>query len=261
MLDQTQAEMTDASAPGQNIDDGKLTTAKIMARVRELGKAEGKGDNSRPGIFLVTVEGAKRRAIVKDDVQKIFAEYDKASAAARGVGWKQQASEKQQVSKLAVAFRLGELPHVDGMILMEKVIAFQKDQRIAKDGKMDYSPFDGMVRVARYQVTKSPTQMLSDEVVQGLLLKGDAGLPEEADRLDRVRKEADKLLNAKDAPVSEETAAVLVKVSAMLADQVAALGGTTAQRKADAADRAEAAALVDLARAAASRTGISLVAA
>lgn len=252
MLDQTISQMVDTGAgalvPSTNIDDGQLTEKQVMARVRELGKKEGQGDNSRPGIFLVTVEGAKRRAINKSHVAEIFAEYSKASAMARGVGWKRQDSEKQQVSKLAVAARLGELPHVDGMALMEKIIGVQKEQRLANDGKMDYSPFDGMVKVARYQVTQSPTVMLDDEVIRGLLLKPTKDLPGEADRLDKILKAVNGLAEAKEEPVSEGTLEVLHSVATSLSDQIKALGGTTGENKRKSKAQAELSELVSRGR-------------
>jgi len=226
MLDQTTEQLTQA---GDNIE-GKQTVKQIVARARELGKREGLGDNSRPGMFLLCVDAAKRRSIGKQDVPTIFEEYSKSSAAARGVGWKKQDSEKQQVSKLTVAVRLGELPHVDGMALMEKVIACQKAQRLANEGKMDFSPFDGMVRVARHQV-KAPSVMLDDDVVQGLLLKPAKELADEADRLAKVTQAIDSLLNAKEEPVSEESVASLADARKIVAARIEELGGTTSQRR------------------------------
>lgn len=226
MLDQTNEQL---AQPGENIE-GKLTLKQVISRAKELGKREGLGDNSRPGMFLLCVDAAKRRAIAKADVPVIFEDYSKSSAAARGVGWKKQDSEKQQVSKLTVAVRLGELPHVDGMALMEKVIAYQKAQRIANDGKMDYSPFDGMVRVARHQIGV-PSVMLNDDVVQGLLLKPAKELAAEADRLAKVTSQIDSLLNAKEEPMSDESVTALAKARKTVRDRIDELGGTTADIK------------------------------
>jgi len=225
MLDQTNEQVAAVATSGGNIE-GQMTLKQVIARAKELGKREGLGDNSRPGMFLLCVDAAKRRAIAKSDVPVIFEDYSKSSAAARGVGWKKQDSEKQQVSKLAVAVRLGELPHVDGMALMEKVVAFQKAERIAMEGKMDYSPFDGMVRVARYQIG-SPSVMLNDDVIQGLLKKPAKELAGEADRLAKVTQQIDSLLNAKEDPVSDESVASLVNARKIVRARIDELGGTT----------------------------------
>lgn len=222
-----------------NVDEGKLTAAQVTAKVKELGKKEGQGENSRPGLFLTVVEAAQRRAISKEHVPLLFADYSKACAAARGIGWKPQDSEKQQVSKLAVAVRLGELPHVSGMDVMNKVISFQKEQRAANEGKMDFSPYDGFVKVARFIVTTTPDAMPDDDVIRGLLVKPEKALQEEADRLARVMATIEGLAGAKENPVSEESIDVLVDAGKLLAARIEALGGTTAQRRAAAKHQAK----------------------
>jgi hypothetical protein len=263
MLDQTTQQMTEFAPPPPppNIDDGKLTTKQVIAAAKALGTREGLGDNSRPGVFLLTVEGAEKRAINKDHVAQIFEEYSRASAAARKVGWKRQDSEKQQVSKLAVAVRLGELPHVSGMALMNKIVKFQEDQRVAQDGKMDYSPFDGMVLVARYQINKSPGAMLDDDVIRGLLIRPAKDLPEEADILERHVKALQGTVDAKKegAAVSEESREVLRQAVKILDARIVELGGSTNDRKVRAKAEVEAQELVALADAAKARlAGISL---
>lgn len=260
MLDQTTAQMEVAQS-GNNIDEGKLTDKQVIARARTLGQQEGKGDNSRPGIFLITVEGAEKRAITKDHVATIFDEYSRASAAARGVGCKRQDSEKQQLAKLGVAVRLGELPHVSGMKLMEKVVAFQKEQRISQDGKMDYSPFDGMVLVGRYQISKSPGAILDDDVIRGLLIKPAKDMPEEADILERHMKALNGAADAKKegSAVSDPSRDTLRQAAKLLALRIEELGGSTADRKARAKAEAEVVELVALAETAKARlAGIEL---
>ena len=257
MLDQTNEQV--AAVTGSNIE-GQMTLKQVVARAKELGKREGLGDNSRPGMFLLVCDAAKRRAMGKNDVPAIFEDYSKASAAARGVGWKKQDSEKQQVSKLTVAVRLGELPHVDGMTLLEKVVALQKAQRIANEGKMDYSPFDGMVRVSREQI-KSPSVMLNDDVIQGLLLKPAKELADEADRLAKVTQTIDSLLNAKEEPVSDESVASLANARKIVRARIDELGGTTAERKRKSKDEAQLVELVErgaAANAALAARGISV---
>lgn len=235
MLDQTDNQLAQSmvDTSGGNIDENKMTEKQVIARAKVLAATEGKGDNSRPGLFLLCVEAARKRAITKDSVGMIFHEYSVAAAMARGVGWKKQDSEKQQVSKLAVAVRLGELPHVDGVAVMHKVISFQKDERASNEGKMDYSPFDGMVRVARYQVNDSPGAMLSDDVIKGLLIKPAKDLPEEANILERHVKAMTSTIDAKKegGAVSEESREALREAVGALQERLAALGGSTADRK------------------------------
>lgn len=223
-----------ADASKGNIgDDNKLTAKQVIGRAKTYGNMEGKGDNGRPGLFVLCVEAAYKRAIGKDDVGMIFHEYSVAAALARGIGWKKQDSEKQQVSKLAVAVRLGELPHIDGPTIMNKVVAFQKEEREAKDGKMDFSPFDGMVRVARFIVNDSPGVMPDDDVIKGLLIKPSKDLPEEADVLERHVKAMTATIDAKKdgGAVSEESREALREAVGSLQERITALGGSTADRR------------------------------
>lgn len=256
MLDNTIAQAEALTSAGNNIEgEGKLTSKQVYARVRELGKQEGKGSNSRPVLFFTVTEGGKARAIKKDDVAAIFEEYSRHAAAARGAGWQKQDSTTQQVAKLGVALRLGELPHVDGVKLLEKVIAFQKEQRDANDGVLDYSPFDGMVLVGRYQLNKSPAAMLGDDVIRGLLLKPAKDIAEEADILERHVKALQGTIDATkvEKAVSEESREVLRQARELIEKQIIALGGSTADKKAAAKAEAEAVELIDLAEKAKAR--------
>lgn len=258
LVDNTQEQATQATAltsvgNTENID-GKLTSKQVYARIRELGKKEGLGENSRPGLFMVVCEGAKARAIKSgtdagDDVPALFEEYSRHRAAARGVGWAKQDSVVQQVSKLNVAARLGELPHVDGVVLLNKVAKFQIEQREANEGVLHFSPFDGMVRVSRYQINKSPATILGDNVIRGLLLKDDKELLEEADILERHVKAMQSTIDATkvEKAVSEESREILRQARTLIEGQIIALGGSTADKKAAAKAAAEAEELIDLA--------------
>jgi hypothetical protein len=229
LLDQTTAMVDETPKP--NIEPGALTKAKILARVRDLGSKEGLGENSRPGLFLVMCEGARHGLFTKDDVAPAFQSYALSRANARGIGYKPQDSEKQQVAKLGVAVRLGELKFVNGLDVIERVKEAQAEQLQAKDGKLDYSPFDGLVHVARFQL-KSPDTLLSMDVIRGLLLKPAKDEPEEADRLERILKAIRSLQDAKEAPVSEESLNALQEAAEPLETRIKELGGSSAQRKA-----------------------------
>lgn len=224
--------MVDVTSTGSNLPDNKLTERQVFARIRELGKKEGLGDNSRPGMFLTVVEGAAAGVIDGDHVKVIFDEYTRASAQARGVGWKRQDSERQQHAKLGVAVKLGGLK-IKAMSLMEKVIDFQKEERIANDGKMDYSPFDGMVRVARFQINHSPDVILSDHAIRGLLIKDAKVLPDEADILERHKKAMQATVDAtaEGKSVSEESREALREAINVVNQRIRELGGSTNDRK------------------------------
>lgn len=262
-MDGTILNMVDTSqgntSQGDNIEDGALTKRSFHARVANLGKAEGLGDNSRPGLFLVTCEAACKRVIEPDDAEDIFDRYSKQVAVTQGVGWKPQASAKQQVSKLRVAIKLGLLAHVNGMELCNKVVRAQKDQRLANEGANDYPPFDGLVKVARFQLS-DPDKIVADDVIGGLLIKPAGDLPEEADRLEKIVKQMETLISAKDNPISPESVEALTEAAGPLMTRIRELGGSTSMRRqadkareAAAKAQAEAVALVDRHRAAVAR--------
>lgn len=239
MLDQTveQANAQENAQTSTNVDENKMTMKQVLARTRTLASMEGKADNSRPVLFMLACEAARKRVINSDPKEghaaMLFHEYSLAAAASRGVGWKRQDSEKQQVSKLNAAIRLGELPHVDGSAVLNKVAAFQKEEREANEGSMDYSPFDGMVKVARHQVNESPSAMLPDEVIKELLRKPQKDDPTEADILERHVKAMQNTYDAKKASsaVSDESRASLADSIGVLQARITELGGSTADRK------------------------------
>jgi hypothetical protein len=231
-------QMAEAPAgDGANIEEGGLTKRKLMGTVQTLGKAEGMGENARPYLFTQLVEASHGpgRVIGLEDIPHVFDVYSKAVAASMGIGFKPQSSAKQQESKLRVAVKLGELIHVNGPEIMNRTIELQKKQR--KDfGKNDFSPFDGLVRVARAQL-KSDASPLTDEQLEALLTKDVKDAPEEADRLEKIVKAITSLIDAKENPVSEGSREALTEAAAPIMTRIRELGGSTAMRKA--AEKAE----------------------
>lgn len=249
-----------------NIEDGALTKRSFFARAESLGTAEGRGDNSRPGLFVLACEAACQRVIEEKDAEEIFDRYSKKVAMGQGIGWKAQSSAKQQTSKLRTAIKLGLLPQVNGLEVCNTVLSCQKEQRAANEGKNDYSPFDGLVKVARHQINH-PDQQVRKEVVEGLLIKPAKDEPEEADRLEKVMKQCEALAEKKDEPVSAESAEALRNAASEIMTRIRELGGSTSMRKQAAKAAAEetaALALVDAAqqrRAAANAKLVSYLAA
>ena len=256
--------MTDASpsTEGENIEEKGMSVRSVNAQIDKLGKLEGQGDNARPVLFVLAVEASKAGAKKPDDAEDMFDRYSKAVAATQNVGWKPQASAKQQTSKLRVALKLGQLVHVNGVELCNKIIAAQREQRAAQEGKNDYPPYDGLVKVARAQL-KTPDTMLPDEVIGGLLVKPAGDVPEEADRLEKIVKSIENLMGSKEDPISEESSDALTEAAGCIMTRIKELGGSTAMRKqaaklAEAAQQAQAqhAALIDRHRAAVSRLSV-----
>lgn len=225
--------------PGDNIEQATLDKKTVLKRAGVLGRAEGQGSNSRPGLFITTVEAAKARAVTKDDVPTIWTAYMHGLAEKTGVGYVPMSSEKQQVSKLAVAVRVGELPQIDPMELMNRVVDAQKKLKAAhKDGKLDMSPFDGLVAVSRAQVAM-PDTLLSPEQIEALLMKPASELPIEADRLEKILKAIEKVCDDKDEPVSAESREVLIEAGSGIMKRIVELGGSTAMQREEAKQQAK----------------------
>lgn len=244
--------MTDASEPssGENAERGALTTRSFNARVGKLASAEGQGNNARPSLFVLTCE-ARRNNVINDDpdvAETLFTRYSQAVANARGIGWTPQESAKQQISKLRVAIKLGALIHVNGLSVCNDIAKAQRMQREAQEGKNDYSPFDGLVKVARFQIA-NPDKPLAFEVIQGLLIKPVKAELAEADKLEKQMKALDKL--TEDDDMSPESRECLQEASSSLMTRIKELGGSTSMRKkAEKLEQAtaQASALVELTR-------------
>jgi hypothetical protein len=123
--------VVDNTQQDTNIETAALDKKQVLKRAGILGKAEGQGSNSRPGLFIATVEAAKARVVTKDDVAPIWTAFMHGLREKQGVGYVPLPSEKQQVSKLAVAVRVGELPQIDPMELMNRVVDAQRKLREA----------------------------------------------------------------------------------------------------------------------------------
>lgn len=221
-----------------NIEDGAMTKAAFGRMVTTLGEREGMGSNSRPGLFVHFVEGAKHGVLTADDVTDYYAKYAKAVAAKQNIGYAPQSSEKQQVSKFKQAVNLGALVHVNGIEVIQRAIDIQKVQRAANKGKLPMSPLDGLCAVARAQCA-FPDSALTDEQIDLVMRPKEGDEKTEADRLDAVASAMDKLIERKEDPISEESAAILEVCIRSIMEQVKALGGTTAQKKASTKEAAK----------------------
>jgi hypothetical protein len=219
-----------------NIEQGEMSKAAFGRMVTTLGEREGMGTNSRPGLFVHFVEGAAKGYIAEDDVETYYGRYCKAVAAKQNIGYQPQSSIKQQVSKFKAAVKLGGLIHVNGQEVINVAIDVQKEQRGANEGKLPMSPLDGLVNVARAQLS-FPDTPLTREQIDRVMRPTEKDDPTEADRLDKVASAMEKIRTDDDA--TEDTKTVLDAVITPILDRIKALGGTTAQREAASREQAK----------------------
>jgi len=219
-----------------NIEQAEMSKAAFGRMVTTLGEREGMGTNSRPGLFVHFVEGAAKGYIAEDDVETYYGRYCKAVAAKQNIGYQPQSSIKQQVSKFKAAVKLGGLIHVNGQEVINVAIDVQKEQRGANEGKLPMSPLDGLVNVARAQLS-FPDTPLTREQIDRVMRPTEKDDPTEADRLDKVASAMEKIRTDDDA--TEDTKTVLDAVITPILDRIKALGGTTAQREAASREQAK----------------------
>jgi hypothetical protein len=219
-----------------NIEQAEMSKAAFGRMVTTLGEREGMGTNSRPGLFVHFVEGAAKGYITEDDVETYYGRYCRAVAAKQNIGYQPQSSIKQQVSKFKAAVKLGGLIHVNGQEVVNVAIDVQKEQRGANEGKLPMSPLDGLVNVARAQLS-FPDTPLTREQIDRVMRPTEKDDPTEADRLDKVASAMEKIRTDDDA--TEDTKTVLDAVITPILDRIKALGGTTAQREAASREQAK----------------------
>jgi hypothetical protein len=221
-----------------NLETGAMDKAAFGRKVTVLGEREGMGSNSRPGLFVHFVEGAKYGIITADDVGDYYARYAKAVAAKQSIGYIPQASEKVQISKFRQAVALGELVHVNGLEVVNNALRIQREQRAANEGKLPMPPLDGLVAVARAQIA-FPDSPLTDDQIDAVMRPKAGDEKTEADLLDAVATQMDKLIERKESPISDLSAEILDTCIKAIMGRVKDLGGTTAQRKAAAKEEAK----------------------
>lgn len=219
-----------------NIEQAEMSKAAFGRMISTLGEREGMGTNSRPGLFVHFVEGTQKGYMVEDDVEAHYGKYCRAVAAKQNIGYSPQSSIKQQVSKFKAAVKLGNLVHVNGVAVINTAIEVQKEQRAANDGKLPMSPLDGLVNVARAQLS-FPDAPLTREQIDRVMRPTEKDDPTEADRLDKVATLMEKIRTDDDA--TEDTKTVLDAVITPILDRIKALGGTTAQREAASREQAK----------------------
>lgn len=221
---------------GTNIEQGEMNKAAFARTITTLGEREGMGSNSRPGLFVHFVEGARKGFVSEDDVEAFYGRYCKAIAAKQNIGYQPQSSVKQQVSKFKAAVKLGGLVHVNGQEIVNAAVEVQREQRAANDGKLPMSPLDGLVNVARAQLS-FPDTPLTREQIDRVMRPTEKDDPTEADRLDKIAAGMEKI--REDDEATEDTKAVLDAVIVPILDRIKALGGTTAQRAQAAREQAK----------------------
>lgn len=206
--------------------------ASLFKRAREFGENEGKGNNAKPSLYLGVTEAASLHGVTSDgeDAAAIYAEYSKGRAKTKGVGWVEDKSTPQQVSKVKTMIKLGELVNVDGVALNTRV-ANKITDMVRLGQKLDKSAGDIILTAARMQIGQ-PDAPLTDEQIEEAFIKSTPDQKIEADILGAIRDACEKRVKDGKVPLSEDSKALLDTIVSDLAARVKELGGTMKDRKA-----------------------------
>jgi hypothetical protein len=209
--------------------DPKASTFKLA---RGYGEAEGAGGNAKPSLYLAATEATKAKALAADseDPAALYAEYSKGRAKKKGIGWVEEKSTPQQVSKLKTMMLLGEMTTVDGVALNVKVANAIND-KVRLGQKLDKTAGDILLTAARMQLGQ-PDAPLSDDQIAEAFNKKTPDQKIEADLLGALRDTAERYKKGNDVQLSEDSKALLDVMISDLAQRVKDLGGTMKDRKA-----------------------------
>lgn len=248
LLDAGIVSMTDASVdlgempapvaqPGNDPDIEEVQTnqpgddkKRFMREVTGFGENEGKGNNAKPSLYLTTCNAAFKGWIVEDDAELVQSNYSKGRAKAKGIGWVEEKSAPQQISKVKAMIKLGAMPTVNGPDVLIRASNAIMD-KVRKGEKLEKSAGDILLTVARMQIGQPDSELSEEQIVEAMSKKV-AAPKVEADLLGTIRDAADKLRTADDLPISEDSLVILDDVVGKLVERIKALGGTTKDRAA-----------------------------
>ena len=186
-------------------------------KVKEFGKAYGKGANSRPAMAIEATRAAQQIAGVSDkNAKDYYTWFQTAASRAKGLEYKAEASFAVQVSKLKQFLQLGALPQVDGVEVLDMACDIITEFANSDENPLKGSAYDNMVKVAREQL-KTPDEPLSEEQVRAILTP-DASEKTDLDKLIDTYKRVRKLNETIDL---ED----LLEAQTKMGDAIKALGG------------------------------------
>lgn len=195
----------------------------FFKKMREFGKAHGAGANSRPAAARMAVEAAKTLPNVGyGDAEELWIEFQKASAKARALEYKEEGSFKVQVSKFRQFLALGAMPSVDGLAVFERATDVISRLSKVEPNPLKGSAYDNLVNIARAQLKQEGTEM-DDAAIEALLTASPEGKTD-LDKLADAYKRA-KVLNDGSEQGPGFANPTLASALEMFAQAITELGG------------------------------------
>lgn len=192
-------------------------------RMRDFGKAHGTGANSRPAAARMAVEAAQTLTDVgPDQAEEFWTEFQKASAKARGLEYREEGSFKVQVSKFRQFLALGAMPSVDGVAVFERACDVISRLSKLEPNPLKGSAYDNMVNIARAQLKQEGSELDDSEIER--ILTAQAPEKSELDKLADAYKRA-RTLNDGNEQVTGFGNPTLASALELMAQAIAELGG------------------------------------
>lgn len=225
---QTAAPTTPVTPGSNSIADKQAA----LTEAYETGRKEGNGASARAHFYSTLVAYAKEKRLDVSNSAEVWDQFDKGAAAGAALigGLKQSANpedtRKVRVSEVRQFLKMGGIPYIDPVDVMDRSVAIIKKARL--EGRLKSKPTDAMLNVARAQ-NNDEQNALDDQTIE-LVIQPTAGEDKvEADALYPLMTGLEKVM--KKFGESEEITDAIAYVDKRIGD----LGGTTKQKRSAAA--------------------------
>lgn len=197
-----------------------------------MGKKEGSGASARVHFYTTLVSWAKDKRVDVSNAEELWDSYDRgAAAAAAMIGGVKHVdnptdTRKVRVSETRQFLKMGGIPYIDPVEVMDRGMAIIKKAR--QEGRIKAKATDCMIAVARAQ-NNDEQNPLDDQTIELVIQPKVGAEKSEADALAAVLKELEKITAKYNE--SDEVNDAMAYVTKRIDD----LGGTSKQKKAQAA--------------------------
>lgn len=142
-----------------------FTRESLDKQMEKFGLDIGRGLNARPAMFMACAEAATKINVGPDDASDLYTKAQKKIAASKGIEYVAEGSQKQQVSKLRVALKLGNLPKIDPMqVLYDTTDVIATCEALGSENPLKQSAYDTLVSVGRKQLEQPEVQLTKEQI-------------------------------------------------------------------------------------------------
>ena len=165
------------------VNDTRLVD--LLARVAEYGKADGKGQNSKPAYAMDVIKATIAKVIASDHADSLWSQYSTAAAKAKGLERARTSNpkvDKVRTSETRTLINFAGKKTYDGAEVMERATDLlngklpkewtegdnQRPDLVSKAGNITGSTWQNMVVLARKQLDRPAKALDNEEIVEAL---------------------------------------------------------------------------------------------